>query len=43
MRLAIWVMVLILAVESLAFGNAPALMAGLILAVVGILCERKDA
>lgn len=41
MIMAIWTMVLILAFESLVFGNGFALVAGLALAMLGVILEWR--
>ena len=43
MNLIIWITVIILAIESLIFANGAALVAGLTLAVIGIIMEARRA
>ena len=43
MNLMIWVAVVILSMESLISGNGAALVAGLTLAVIGIVMEARRA
>ena len=42
MTLAIWLAVVMLSAEALIFGNGTALIAGLILAAVGMFLEIKE-
>lgn len=41
MKILLWVLVVMLAVESLISNNQSALIAGLILSIIGIYLERK--
>lgn len=42
MTTILWLAVVMLSMEAVIFGNGTALMAGLIMAVIGIFLENKD-
>lgn len=42
MNILLWLAVVMLSAEAVIFGNSTALIAGLIMAVIGIFLENKD-